>query len=156
MSCVTYHIPSVNSYLSPVTCYQYQQPQPQTVHLLNSPLCTLGWFDKTPKPQTLKKMLKCLIVKTFEREGVLTFAIFAITFLTRIVQSTRFRFPSDGTTYINTYIQTDNATYRLNRPRSRFSEHLRYNKRRSHSISIISNIILLMPQATVPQNSESH
>ena len=33
--------------LSRVTCHQRQQPQPQTLPLLTSPICKLGWFAKT-------------------------------------------------------------------------------------------------------------
>ena len=44
MSCVTYNV-------SPVTCHLRQQPQPQTILMLSSTLCTLGWFAKTQKPE---------------------------------------------------------------------------------------------------------
>ena len=43
-SCVTCRV-------LPVTCHKIQQPQPHTLLLLSPPLCTVGWFAKTPKPQ---------------------------------------------------------------------------------------------------------
>ena len=44
---------SLMFYLSPITCHQRQQPQPQTLPLLTPPLCTVGWFTKTePKNKT--------------------------------------------------------------------------------------------------------
>ena len=47
MSLVMCCVSPVTCHLSLVTCHQRQQPQPQTLSLLNPPLCTEGWFATT-------------------------------------------------------------------------------------------------------------
>ena len=41
----------VTCHLSPITFYYRQQQQPQTLPLLNPPLCTVGWLTKAAKPE---------------------------------------------------------------------------------------------------------
>ena len=91
----------------PVTCHQPQQPQPQTLPLLTSPLCTLGWFAKTDtfvlrKQHLYPQKIREKSVKTPQKR-FLSFELLAIRSLTRSLQSTRFQVPADGTDYNQTY-----------------------------------------------------
>ena len=54
MSHNTYHLSPVTCHLSPVTCHQRQQPQLQTIPLLNPPQCTVGWLPKTEQNKAKK------------------------------------------------------------------------------------------------------
>ena len=66
VSCVTCHKSPVTCHLPPVTCYKRQQPQPQTFPLLNPPLCTVGCFAKTQKPE---KCLNSKIIKMTNKKS---------------------------------------------------------------------------------------
>ena len=54
-------------YISPVTCHYHQQPQSQTLLLLNSSLWTVGWFTKTQKPHVDKKKSLNLNIYIFKK-----------------------------------------------------------------------------------------
>ena len=51
----------VTCQLSAVSCHQRKQPQTCTNNLLTPPLCTVGWFAKTPKPKKKRRRKKSLI-----------------------------------------------------------------------------------------------
>ena len=42
--CIMFQDSFITFYVSPVTCHQNQQPQPQILPLLTTPICTVGWF----------------------------------------------------------------------------------------------------------------
>ena len=64
----------VPCHMSMVTCHLHIQPEPQTLHLLTLPLCTIGFFVQTKKNPLLlktKKFTRCLqsiVKRCFQNE----------------------------------------------------------------------------------------
>ena len=57
---VMWNVSHVTCKVSLVTCQLRQKPQPETLSLLTTPLCTVGWFAKTQKPKKKFKTLKII------------------------------------------------------------------------------------------------
>ena len=88
-------------HVSPVTCHQRQQSQPQTLPLLTPPLFSVGWFTPT-EPTTHFFLLQTQkMVQTFNKNRGLSFPILAIHSLTRSLQLSRFLSPTEGTTLLS-------------------------------------------------------
>ena len=113
-----------------VTCHQRQQPQPRTHPLLTLTLCTAGWFAKT-KQRTFRRVSldhfwpkieqfwdQCPFYHFYVRN------LFEFDFLSLDLCYWDLKYIFDKLTPRGHH--TENATYRLNRHRGRFSEN-KYN-----------------------------
>ena len=53
--------------MSPVTCHQWQQPEPQILALLTPPLYTVSWLTKTKTKNPKRNVQTQKVVKTSEK-----------------------------------------------------------------------------------------
>ena len=117
VSCVMFHVSNVTSQMSNVTCHlspaptaTATDPPPDNYPTMHS---RLVHQDRTQKPKHISKPKKSL---KLWKKG-LGFAISAIRYSTRSLQSMRFWSPTERTNK-----QTDIATFRLNAIHLRFKQ----------------------------------